>query len=104
MVTVNVDNPLPDTTPPSITITSPVDGGTVPRRATVTIAASVSDNTGVTKVEFSVNGSLKCTDSTTPYTCNWKVPSKSSVTYTLQAKAYDAAGNIGASSIRVTAK
>jgi phosphatidylinositol-3-phosphatase len=87
----------PDTTPPTVSITSPLNGAVVPRRTTVTIAASASDNVGVTKVNFYVNNTLKCTDTTAPSSCVWFVPSKRHANYALVAKAYDAANNVGTS-------
>jgi len=65
----------------------------------VTLTASASDNLGVTRVEFYVNSVLKCTDTSSPYTCTWKVPKTVGVTYSLQAKAYDAPGNAGISAV-----
>jgi len=94
-----------DTTLPSVTIISPLNGSSVTRKSTITISATATDNIGVSKVEFYVNGSLKCTDTTDPYTCNWNVPAPAGRSYTLQAKAYDAAGNVGSSSlVTVTSK
>jgi hypothetical protein len=87
-----------DTTAPSTSITSPANNSTVLRDTTVTIAANATDNVGVTKTEFYVNGSLLCTDTTAPYTCNWTVPHMNHVNYSLVIKAYDAASNIGTSS------
>jgi hypothetical protein len=76
----------------------------VTRRAAVTIAATATDNIGVTRVEFYVNNSLTCTDTTTPFSCAWTVPNAKGV-YNLQARGYDAAGNVGTSStVSVTAK
>src|SRR5262249_17011694 len=51
-----------DNMPPTVSINSPADGSIVARKATVGINASASDNVGVARVEFLVNGSLKCTD------------------------------------------
>ncbi len=69
------------------------------------MVASASDNVGIVKVEFYVNGQLQCSDTTQTYTCNWNVPGKSGGTYLLQAKAYDAQGNKGSSAIvKVTSK
>jgi uncharacterized repeat protein (TIGR02543 family) len=92
-------NVLVDTTPPAVWITSPPNGSTVTRRASITISATAVDNIAVTKVEFYVNGRLQRIDTTNPYICNWTVPLKRSQTYQLQAKAYDAKGNIGSSAI-----
>ncbi|MDO8604474.1 MAG: Ig-like domain-containing protein [bacterium] len=99
--------PLPpvDTIPPAVSVTNPANGSTVPRNNTVTITASASDDKGVTKVEFYVNSLLHCTDIASPYSCAWNVPGAKNRTYKIQAKAYDAAGNIKLSSIiSVTAK
>ncbi|MGE5141628.1 MAG: Ig-like domain-containing protein [Rudaea sp.] len=100
-VHVSVGN---DSTPPTISITNPKDGSVVARAKSVTIAASASDNVGVTRVEFYVGGTLTCTDTVGPYTCAWQVPGKGGAKYALTAKAYDAAGNIGTSNtVNVTA-
>ena len=90
-----------DTTAPTVSITSPAGGATVARRSTVNIAADATDNVGVTKVEFSVNGSLTCSDTSQPYSCSWKVPAKPNTDYTLTAKAYDAAVNFAFVNITV---
>jgi hypothetical protein len=77
----------------------------VTRNSTVTISATALDNVGVTKVEFYVNGSLTCNDTAGPYNCAWKFAGAPRRTYQLQARAYDAAGNVGSSStVTVTAK
>lgn len=91
-----------DTIAPTVSITNPANGGTVNRRATVTITATASDNVGVTRVEFSVNGTLQCTDQTSPYSCNWTVPNAPNKTYQLQARAFDLAGNSSTATVQVT--
>src|SRR5207245_435575 len=50
-VTVTVSN---DTTPPSVSITSPVGGASV--SGTVTVTATASDNVGVAGVQFKLDG------------------------------------------------
>lgn len=97
--------PVSDTISPTVSITSPKDGSTFPRNSWITVSASASDNVGVKKVEFYVNNSLLATDSTSPYAISWKIPSIRNATYTLYAKAYDAAGNVGtSSSVKITSK
>lgn len=96
--------PTPDLVPPSVTITSPLNNSTVTKNRTTVINATSSDPSGVAKVEFYVNSVLKCTDTTSSYTCSWIVPNKPKVVYTLQAKSYDLRGNIGSYTIRVTSK
>jgi hypothetical protein len=91
-----------DTTLPVVNITYPTNGTVVARRSDVTIAASASDNVGVTKVVFYINNNVTCTDTAAPYTCGWTVPSNRSRTYTIVAKAYDAANNIGTNTVVVT--
>lgn len=93
-----------DTTPPTVSIDSPANGSIVPRKANVTIAASASDNVGVTRVEFLVNGALQCTDVSVPYNCNWRVPSPPNKAYQLQARAFDQVGNSATATIQVTSR
>ena len=93
-----------DITAPFVNITSPLNGATVPKNSTVTIQAFASDISGINRVEFYVNGVLKCTDTTSAYSCNWKVPPRKNLVYTLQATGYDIAGNTTASTVTVTSK
>ena len=90
-----------DTIAPSVSITNPANNAFVARKSNVTITATASDNVGVTRVEFLVNGSLQCTDTTAPYSCNWRVPSAPNKTYTLQARAFDQAGNSATAAVTV---
>ena len=90
-----------DTTPPTASITSPSAGASV--TGTVSVTASATDNVGVTKVEFYVNGALQATDTAAPYLYSWNTTGLAAGTYTLMAKAYDAANNVGQSnSVSVT--
>jgi len=93
-----------DTIPPTVSITNPANGGIVARKSTVTITANANDNIGVTRVEFLVNGSLQCTDTTAPYSCAWRVPGAANKTHQLQARAFDQAGNTGTNTIQVTSR
>ena len=81
-----------DTTPPTVSASESGSAGTV------TLSASASDNVGVSKVEFYVDGTLKATDTATPYTASLDSATLSNGTHSLVAKAYDAAGNVGTSS------
>jgi serine protease len=85
-----------DTTAPATSITSPANGATV--SGTISVAASASDNIGVTKVEFYLNGTLAATDTSSPYSWSWNTTAVANGSHTLSSKAYDAAGNIGTSS------
>jgi hypothetical protein len=93
-VSVTVNN-SGDTTAPSVSITAPLNGATV--AGTVAINATASDNVGVTKVEFYVDGALKSTDTTSPYSYSWDSTAVANGSHSLTAKAYDAALNVGTS-------
>ena len=86
----------PDTTAPTVAVSAPASNSTV--SGTVSVTASASDNVGVTKVEFYVNGALQAADTATPYLYSWNTSALAAGAYTLMAKAYDAAGNVGQSS------
>ncbi|HEV7240663.1 MAG TPA: Ig-like domain-containing protein [Thermoanaerobaculia bacterium] len=85
-----------DTTAPTASITAPANGAVV--SATVSVTASASDNVGVTKVEFLLDGVLQSTDTTSPYAWSWNTTTATNGSHSLVAKAYDAANNIGTSS------
>ncbi|HKO02468.1 MAG TPA: Ig-like domain-containing protein [Thermoanaerobaculia bacterium] len=84
-----------DTQAPTVSITAPSGGTTV--SGTVAINATASDNIGVAKVEFYVDGTLKSTDTTAPYSYSWNTTTYANSSHTLVAKAYDAANNVGTS-------
>jgi len=100
----SVTTPTPvvsDTTPPTVSITSPASGASI--SGTVTVSASASDNVGVTSVGFYLDGTLAGTDTTSPYTFSLNTGSITNGTHVLLAKASDAAGNVGSSaSVTVT--
>ena len=86
-VTVTVDNAAPTTS-----ITAPTGGASV--NGTVAVNVSATDNTGgtgVAKVEFYIDGTLKSTDTTSPYSYSWDTTTISNGTHSLTAKAYDKA-------------
>jgi subtilisin family serine protease len=91
-------------TPPAVAITSPT-AGTL-SVGTVNIQASVTKGTNpIAHVDFSVNGTLKCTVTAAPYACSWKMPGAIGKSYQLQAQAYDSAGLTGTSTtVTVTSK
>ncbi len=93
--------PFPDTESPVVSITYPLNGQTVKRKSFVNIQASASDDKQVARVEFYVNGILKCSDAYAGYSCNWHVPKKVKVFYNIQAVAYDTSGNYASSIVTV---
>jgi outer membrane biosynthesis protein TonB len=93
-----------DRVAPSVSILYPATGSTVALRTNVPMAASASDDMGVTQVNFYVDGSLLCTDTASPYTCYWKVSGKRGRTHTITVEARDAGGNTARSSVSVIAR
>ncbi len=90
----------PDTTAPTVSLTAPANGATV--SGSVALAATASDNVGVTKVEFRADGVLVGTDTSAPYTGTWNASAASPGSHTIQARAYDAANNTTNASVSVT--
>lgn len=89
-----------DTQAPTVSITSPTGGkvsGVVP------VDITYSDNVGVTRADFYVNGQLVASDSQAPFAFAWDTAGKADGSYTLSVQAFDAAGNRGTSpSVSVT--
>jgi hypothetical protein len=86
-----------DTTPPVVSLAAPSNGATV--SGTIQLSATVIDNVGVSKVEFYVNNNLLGSDSASPYGFDWNSASVADGAYTVTAKAYDNAGNMGVSNV-----
>ena len=84
-----------DTQSPTISIASPTGGQVV---GVVAVDVNYSDNVGVTRAELYVNGSKIATDDAGPFAFAWDTATYADGSYTLVAKAYDAAGNVGTSS------
>src|SRR5439155_7699101 len=91
-VTVTV---VPDSTPPTASLTAPADGATVV--GTVTISATASDDVGVAGLQFLLDGAnLGAEDATSPYSVTWDTATATPGAHTLTAVARDAAGNSAA--------
>jgi hypothetical protein len=76
---------------PTVRITSPASNARV--SGSVVIAASATDDTRVEKVDFLVDGVLKKADITSPYSLTWDSRTVTAGTHTIEARAYDLAGN-----------
>jgi hypothetical protein len=97
VVSVTVQNPVPDTTPPTAQVLSPVAGATV--SSVISINVSASDNVGVTKVEWYLDGSLAGSSTNASPAFSWDTTTSANASHTVQAKAYDATGNVGSSAL-----
>ncbi len=92
---------IPDTTPPTVSIISPVNNAKV--SGGVSISAMASDDSGISKVEFYIDNTLKASDSSYPYSYRWNVNKQvASGTHTITAKAYDKASPANTSTAQIT--
>src|SRR2546425_1163438 len=93
---------LIDTTPPTVSMTTPAAGSTV--SGTVTISASATDNMGVVGVQFKLDGAnLGAEVTAAPYSTSWNTTLAANGSHTLTAVARDAAGNTAtAAAVSVT--
>ncbi|UCC39654.1 MAG: matrixin family metalloprotease [Candidatus Aminicenantes bacterium] len=73
--------------PPEVSITEPPSGSYV--SGEVTVQASASDDVGISKVEFYINGVLENTDTESPYSYNWNTNSVFNGAYSVEAVVYD---------------
>jgi hypothetical protein len=89
----------PDTTAPTCTITKPTNGEVVYK--TVYITATATDDRQIDYVNFFIDGSLVGTDSVAPYSYAWDTTAGADGSYTIDATAFDMAGNSG-SVIQIT--
>src|SRR2546426_353990 len=90
-----------DVTAPTITVSSPAEGASVP--GSVVIVVSATDNTVVVRVEFFVDGVSVGNDTTAPFQWPLAAGSLKDGNHTLMVVAYDAAGKSASSVRRVTA-
>jgi hypothetical protein len=89
----------PDTTPPIVSILSPANGSTVGRK--VSIKANATDNVGISKMELYIDGVLTLVKNSSNITWSWNTLRVTKGTHAISVKGYDAAGNVGVSSITV---
>jgi Bacterial Ig domain/Carboxypeptidase regulatory-like domain len=101
-VTVSVDNTTKDTTPPTVTMTSPASGAAV--SGTIAVTATAADNVSVGSVQFQLDGAnLGAADAASPYVYSWDSTKTANGSHTLRAIATDGAGNTTTSaSVTVT--
>lgn len=90
-----VNTTTADVTSPTVDIVAPISGSVV--SGIVPIESSASDNVGVIRVEFYRGSVFLGEDTTAPYSFSWNTTTMLNEQVTLNAKAYDAAGNIGSS-------
>ena len=90
--TVQVITPAPDTAP-TVSITNPLNGN--PVTGSVSITVNATDDKGVTKVEYFVDGLSIGTSTTSPYTTVWDSTKVTNGSHSIRARATDTIGQIG---------
>src|SRR5204862_195994 len=85
-VTVTVQ----DQEPPICAITAPAAGSTL--SGTVAVTATATDNVGVVRVDFFLDGTLIGSDTTAPFSMSWATTGVLPGTHVLTCKAFDAVG------------
>jgi hypothetical protein len=91
-VSFTTSNTIIDTSAPT------VSGSVTGSAGTISLNATATDNVGVTKVEFYVDGGLAGSSTTSPYKLPYDSTKLSKGSHSLVTKAYDAANNVGTSS------
>ncbi|MGQ0801424.1 MAG: extracellular catalytic domain type 1 short-chain-length polyhydroxyalkanoate depolymerase [Pseudomarimonas sp.] len=84
-----------DSLAPQVSVSAPANGAAV--SGFVNVSAAASDNVGVDRVEFLLDGALLGSDDSTPYAISWNSANSVNGAHTLQARAIDLAGNVGSS-------
>jgi Bacterial Ig domain len=94
--------PASDTTPPSVSITSPADGALLARKQR--IEAQATDDVRVSRVEFYANGSLLSVDTSSPYSATWNTQRANKGANLIETVAYDSSGNSASARVTVYAR
>jgi subtilisin family serine protease len=81
----------PDTTPPTVTVTTPVAGGTV--NGMMVIQASAADDVGLARVEIYAGMTLLAAPTAPPFQATWDTTTFADGALTISAIAYDTSGN-----------
>ena len=94
-VTVQVN----DVTAPDVMVVAPSEGATVPSDVTFTV--DPSDDSGIKKVEFFLDGVLLGTNTGGPWEIPYDFSRSPNGSYVFSASAYDDVGNVGTGSVTV---
>ena len=92
--------PPPDTTAPTVALTSPAASGTV--NGVYPLAVNASDNVGVVGVQFKLDGVSLGEVTATPFSLNWDSTTTANGAHAIVAVARDAAGNQAEASVNIS--
>ena len=99
-ISVTINNAPPPDDPPTVAITSPVNGDTI--SGTIAIAATATDDNGISKVCFYIDDVLKSTDIASPFAYNLNTTGYANGVHTIKAVATDTASQTVNAQISVT--
>jgi hypothetical protein len=85
-----------------VNLALPVNGTTVPPNSSVWMGAIAG--TGVTRVDFYVNGAPVCGDISIPYGCYFQTNPTTGAKYVIEARAQNTSGNVSSSFATVSAQ
>ena len=88
-----------DTQQPTVFITYPANNSEFPAGSKIGIIADASDNEGIQKVEFYIDGEFSYSCETKPYEYEWNTGETKKEIHTIFVKAYDTSNNIGTSGV-----
>ena len=97
---LSIKSEITDAIPPKISIINPVEGTYI--HGIVTVNVDASDNVGIDKVEFYIDGNLLYTDQSPPYEYTWDTSKVPDGIYSIKVVSYDLAGNTAEEIITVT--
>ena len=99
-ITVSISN-VADSTSPNVVINQPASSPYDWSSGDLIVEATGTDNIGVVKTEFYINGSLVAEENSSHIIRLWQRAGTPNGSYTLTAKAYDGAGNTNEASVTV---
>jgi len=96
--TIDVLAVVPVDAPPTVTLTAPQDGQSLLEGASISLSATASDDLGIRRVEFLVEGQVVGSDSFAPYSIGFQLPQvTSNRSLAISAVAFDSGTNRTAS-------
>lgn len=100
-VSVTVNNaPVGDFISPTINSMSPADGSSFDANTNITINVSAGDDVGISSITLKIDNTLVGSASSSPYSYTWNTDAAGP--HTIEARAFDAAGNQAFRLITVT--
>ncbi|MCA9343087.1 hypothetical protein KC950_03705 [Candidatus Saccharibacteria bacterium] len=99
-ITININNVLPDTTPPQLSITSPVNGGG-PVSGTINVSSVATDESGIDRLEIFVDNN-KVATLTNSFTYQLDTTQYSKGSHTIKVVAFDKSANANSAEKTVT--